>query len=298
MFPAIDPDDVAALTALHRPRPRRPRPDRFGASGDRPDRLAPRHGRSVPIAQGEPNVQRDRRVDPRAADGPGGPFEVSPRSSTASRDEGLQGPVPEPAGGARSSPSAHGDKEFLVYGDRRMTFADFLAEANACQPRLWLATPGSATATGWRCCRPEQPRVVHGVLGHGRHRRDAGRAQRLVEHRRDHLRPRGLRRQGARGRHQALRTHRRRSSTSIDDLERVLPDRRRPRRPERGLPSPKLRPSPSSSPSRPTTFPDDRHRRGRPRRHLLHVGHHRPTQGRDQHPPQHGRQPPEHRVHC
>ena len=39
-----------------------------------------------------------------------------------------------------------------------------------------------------------------------------------------------------------------------------------------------------------------RHRRGRPRRHLLHVGHDRTAEGRHLDPPQHDRQPPEHDV--
>ncbi len=41
-------------------------------------------------------------------------------------------------------------------------------------------------------------------------------------------------------------------------------------------------------------FPDGRHRRGRRRRHLLHVGHDREAQGRHLHPPLDDRQPPEH----
>jgi long-chain acyl-CoA synthetase len=73
--------------------------------------------------------------------GPGGAFEVEetteidgrPMKRYAERLPHLR-MIPEVFG------LAHGDKEFVVYGDRRLTYTDFLAEVNALS--AWLASNG------------------------------------------------------------------------------------------------------------------------------------------------------------
>ena len=122
--------------------------------------------------------------------GPGGPFEV-----TREVIEGVEMKVYKdrfPSFGSSPIAAAHGDSG--VHRLRRSTdtvprvpAARQLGERTPRRPPAW------ATATGWPCCRPEQPRVVHDVLGHGRPRRGAGGPQRLVEDRRDRLRARGFR---------------------------------------------------------------------------------------------------------
>ena len=48
--------------------------------------------------------------------------------------------------------AGHGDATYIVYGDRRISFAEFRGRPTASPP-AW-PPGGSATATGWRCCRP------------------------------------------------------------------------------------------------------------------------------------------------
>ena len=93
------------------------------------------------------------------------------------------------------------------------------------RPHLRLRRPSCRppTASPTRCAssfglgqgRPgrravaEQPGVVPRLLGDGAAGRGPRRPQRVVDHRRDRVRPPGLRRQGARRRPEALRAHRR-----------------------------------------------------------------------------------------
>ena len=54
--------------------------------------------------------------------------------------------------------AARGDDEpFIVYGERRIGFGEFFRLANAVSAALGRRRRASATATGWRCCRPTTP---------------------------------------------------------------------------------------------------------------------------------------------
>ena len=191
---------------------------------------------------------------------------------------------------------AHGEKEFIVYGDRRITFDEFVRTANSVSRALITdaaVTKGDRVAVlsqnnpewclafwgtvdigavlvglnGWWT----NDEIIYGLTDSG--------AKVLV----------------------ADRKRFERVADDIDDidtLERVYlidadpsdfpgPD---------GTPSPKLHRFDELTAAPTTEFPDRRARRRRPRGHLLHVRHHRPAQGGDQHPPVDDRQPPEHRV--
>ena len=199
----------------------------------------------------------------------------------------------------------HGDKDFLVYEDERITFAEHfrtvatLAHALGDRIRRHQGRPG-----GHRHAQPA--RVGHGLLGlhRGGCRRRA--PQRLVDRRRTGLRPErlgddgGLRRRGAPGPYPP-------------------PSRRDPRAPGhggvlRGAPGrtaaggrPRARPwtgrvgTPAGGPVRRPHRGRQRgrhpsrgiHRSRRRRHHLLHLGHHRAAQGSGGHPPEQRVQPDE-----
>ena len=162
--------------------------------------------------------------------------------------------------------------------------------------------PRRSPSRGRRPRRPggravgQQPRVVPELLGDGQPRRHPRRAQRLVEDRRDPLRPRGLRGQGAGRRRAALRAHRRPARTECSEPRGGLPGRRRRRSayddPAASEPCDRPRPTdadPTSSPTPPIDEDDPavifytRGTTGRPK-------------GAISHPPEHDRQPPEHDV--
>ena len=120
-----------------------------------------------------------------------------------------------------------------VYKDRFGSLREVLARSRATGTRPSSSTASGASPSpsssrvqrgrrrpgrpGRRPRRPgggavrQQAGVVRGVLGHRQPGGGPRRAQRLVEDRRDPLRPGGLRRQGAGGRREALRAHRRRA---------------------------------------------------------------------------------------
>ena len=182
---------------------------------------------------------------------------------------------------------------YIVYGDRRIGFGEFVAQR---QP----VSAGAGHGDWRRPRRPgrgalgQQPRVVPHVLGDGRPGRHPRRPQRLVEGRRDRLRPRGLRRQGARRRPQALRADRRPARRV--PRPRGACSSSTPTRPTSSRPTTGCTASTSSTADGEAPTPRRPDRRGRPRRHLLHERHHRPAQGRHLDPPRDDRQPAEHDV--
>ena len=221
--------------------------------------------------------------------GPGGAFEV-----TTDVVNGVEMKVyKDRMGSLREVAQAaanRGDQEFIVQGDQRITYGDFVRQANGVAAALGRRRRRRPRRPGGRAVG-QQRRVVPGLLGHRRPGGDPGRAQRLVEDRRDPLRPRRQRGEGPRRRRQALRAHRRPARPGPRPRAH-LPDRRRPGRLRRP-PHPPLRRAAGRAHRR---VPGHADRRGRPRRHLLHVGHDRPAQGRHLHPPEHGGQPPEHHL--
>ncbi len=112
-----------------------------------------------------------------------------------------------------------GDQTFLVYGNRRVDFADVLPARQqrvghpAGQLRVRPRRP-AGRALG------QQPRVVRELLGHRQPRRHPRRPQRMVEDRRDRLRPAGLGRTLPRRRRRTVPSHRRRTSTSCPTSRR------------------------------------------------------------------------------
>ena len=166
------------------------------------------------------------------------------------------------------------------------------APRTRCRPRL-ATRFGVARGDRVAVLSANNPEWCLSVLGHRRPRRHPGRAQRLVEDRRDPLRPRGLGRQGAGGRCPALRAggRRRRSPAASPTLEAVLLIDAEP---EQFGGGPLLHRFDELTGAPTDEFPDRPDRRGRPRGDLLHERHDRPAEGRHLHPPQHDRQPAEH----
>ncbi len=311
LFPAIDPADVAALTRcvdhvlerleLSPTRPAPPTQDRSvpgrrrsgqtgrrcrGARGPDPG------GSDMSDANADTSrvttITRDVR---RRLTAPDGQFTVTREVVDghevmvfADRFDHLRAVAQFAAG--------HGDAEFLVYGDRRITFTEFLAEANSLSAALGsigvehgdrvavlARTAPSGAITFWGTVGVgailvglngwwNTDEILYGLEDSGAKVLvvDAKRLERIVGRPRRHRHPRAR-----------------------------LPDRRTP---ARGRPARSSAPSPSWWPSPTDRFPDDADRRGRPGGDLLHLGHDRPAEGRDQHPPQHGRQPAEHGVHA
>ena len=140
--------------------------------------------------------------------GPGGMFEVVTEEVLGRPMQVYPSRMPSLRSVAEVGAMRGDDQTFLVYGDRTYGFT-----SSSTPPTAW-PTPcaiASGCSKGDRIAvlSPEQPGVVPHVLGHrpaGRHPR---RAQRVVDHRRDRVRPAGLRRQGAGRRPEALRAHRR-----------------------------------------------------------------------------------------
>ena len=90
--------------------------------------------------------------------GPGGAFESHPRHRPRRGDEGLQGPHAVvagdlPDGGERGDGD---DATHIVYGDRRIGFAEFTEGANRVA-RRWRPGTASAAAIASPCCRPTTP---------------------------------------------------------------------------------------------------------------------------------------------
>ena len=66
--------------------------------------------------------------------GPGGPFEVITDDVDGIEMKVFKNRFPDLRVVAQFG-LAHGDKEFIVYGDRRITFDDFVADRELGQPR-------------------------------------------------------------------------------------------------------------------------------------------------------------------
>ena len=222
---------------------------------------------------------------------PGGPFEVT----TEVIDGHELRVFAERFGSLRvvaEFAAAHGDKEFIVFGARRITFSEFLAAANSVSNALLSAgvTSGDRVAvlaqnspewamTFWGTVDIDA--VLVGLNGWWN-------TDELIY---------GLEDSGAKVLVVDTKRFERIADQidAIDTLERVYlidatPD---------GDPGCDEREGPAVLRARRRAHlhvPRRAHRRGRPRGHLLHLGHHRTTEGRDQHPPQHGRQPAEHGV--
>ena len=217
MFPAIEPDDVEALTRCIDHVVAALEPD----LGDRPSSLIyasrPRRRGEDAADQGERHDDARWRSEAQLT-GPGGPFEVVADVVDGRRDEGLQGPASRSLRVGRRDrgqrAATNGRSSSTATGGSR--FAEFVAAANCVSASACRDASASATATGSRCCRPNNPEWCMTLLGHRRPRRGPRRPQRVVEDRRDRLRPAGLRRPGARRRPQAVRAHRR----PLDELAR------------------------------------------------------------------------------
>jgi long-chain acyl-CoA synthetase len=74
--------------------------------------------------------------------GPGGAFEVVTVDTATGPMKLYKDRLPNLRAIAEIFGPAHGDEEFVVYGDRRITYADFLAEANAASAGLAAAGVG------------------------------------------------------------------------------------------------------------------------------------------------------------
>ena len=264
MFPAIDPDRRRRPHRLHRLRrrparlthPRRRRSPGPVPTGSWHARRSRRGHGSVDFGRGPSLAARtrhadrasapDRRTCPhvvepgtsvqggssadqcrgaRPADRSGGMFEVVTETvdgiemrCTRTACRSLRS-VAEVAAAARRRPDVHRlRRPHASASPSSSALANGVADALARPLRPRPGRPGRGAVA-------EQPRVVPRLLGHGQQRRHPRRPQRLVDDRRDRLRPAGLRRQGARRRPQALRADRRITSTQAPDLEHVFLDR-------------------------------------------------------------------------
>ena len=200
----------------------------------------------------------------------------------------------------------HGDKDFLVYEDERVTFDQHFRIVAALAHQLverFGIRPGRPG--GHRHAQP--PRVGHGLLGHHRRRRRGRAPQRLVDRRRAGLRAGRLGRQGGlrgRGAPARIRPHLA-DLPGLERRDRVLRGARSPTGGRRAAVAPTPRaigaspcpwsPSPrwSGPPADDVALPEVDGRSRRRRHHLLHVRHHRSAQGGGRHPPQQLLQPDE-----
>jgi hypothetical protein len=224
--------------------------------------------------------------------GPGGPFEV----------------VTEPVGGVEMKvykdrfrslrevaalATAHGDKTFIVHGDRRISFSEFSGLANGVSAAL---RDGFGIGRGDRVAvlsanNPEWCLSFWGTVQLG------GILVGLNGWWKNDEILYGLTDSGAK----VLVADRRRYERIADEVAAGsragpggrLPGRRRPVRAGRRPAAPPLRRAHRLTVVRAARQPD---RRGRPGRHLLHERHDGPAQGRGVDPPEHDRQPPEHRA--
>ena len=185
--------------------------------------------------------------------GPGGMFEVVDRGGPRATDAGVQEPDAVAALGGRGGRHAGRRPDVPRLRRPHVRLHGVRPHGQRCGPR---ATRSLRPAAGRprRRPQPEQPRVVPHVLGHRPAGRGAGGPQRVVDHRRDRVRPAGLRRQGAGGRPEALRAHRRlprpRARPRARVPHRLLARRRRPGRRQAGA-----QPSASSPPPPPPPSP-------------------------------------------
>ena len=166
--------------------------------------------------------------------GPGRPVRGRHRAGPRPADAGLQGAHEGAAPDLRDRDRPRRRRRSSSTATARTRSSDFVTTAytTSTGPAVVRRRPRRPG----RGAEPEQPRVVPHVLGHGQHRRHPRRAQRLVDDRRDRLRPAGLRREGPR---------RRRASGSSAS-------------PATSTSAPTSSTSSSSTPTRPTSAGDKR----------------------------------------
>ena len=122
--------------------------------------------------------------------GPGAPFEIVEETVLGERTPVFK----ERARSLRAlleSSAGFGDREYLVHGDLRLSFAQHARVVASVAKALRRALRDREGRPGGDP-RGQLPRVDRLVLGRALARRDRGRAQRLVGGRRDRLRTRGL----------------------------------------------------------------------------------------------------------
>ena len=88
--------------------------------------------------------------------GPGGAFEVVTEVVDGVEMKVYKDRMRLAAGGRRGRRHAGATQTFIVYGDRRIGFGEFVRQANGVAAALPRRS-ASATATGWPCCRPTTP---------------------------------------------------------------------------------------------------------------------------------------------
>ena len=180
----------ARARPAHAARRRRPgaRARRAGRDPRGPARAGPMSDAEAPRRATPPtrSAPSKRRSSPRA-----GPSSSRPRTCSASRSASSRTARARCASCLLRS-AAHGAKEYVVYDDRRLTYAQHFAARGLGRGRA--ARPlRRAARRPRRDPRRELPRVDDLVLGRDEPRRRRGRAQRLVDRRRDPLRHRRLR---------------------------------------------------------------------------------------------------------
>ena len=226
--------------------------------------------------------------------GPGGMFEITTDDVLGRPTEVYASRMPSLRSVAEVGLMRGDDQTFIVYGDRTYGFGTFVQTANgvahALRDRFGLAKGDRVAVLSQN--NPEWCLTFWATVSAGRHPR---RPQRLVDDRRDRLRPAGLRAP--------------RSSWPTGSASSASPARSTRRPTSSTCSSSTARPPTSAWPTTPASTSFDEltgsptadvrrrgDRRGRPRGDLLHVGHHGPPEGRHLHPPQHDRQPAEHDV--
>ena len=130
--------------------------------------------------------------------GPGGDVRGHDRGGRRRRDEGLQGADGLACARSSRSPRRGATRTSSSTATAASRSPSSSRTANGISAAL--AALGVGHGDRVAVLSAEQSRVVPHVLGHRRPRRRPRRAQRLVEDRRDRLRPAGLGRQGAGGR--------------------------------------------------------------------------------------------------
>ncbi len=188
LFPAIDPADVEALTRCI---------DHVVGAAE-PDRRQTERRQPPTPHRSQPAPCRHSAEVRASLTGPGGTVRGDhgergrqDMKVYAQRFENLRAI-------AQIAAARTDDEPFIVYGETPHQLRRVLRPGQRRLRRSGRGCGGGLTATGWRCCRPTT-RLVRVVLGHGRPGRHPGRAERLVEDRRDPLRPARQRVQGAGG---------------------------------------------------------------------------------------------------